>query len=177
MLAGRDVEAQGGLQGEVDRSHARDNRTVPSRARATSLVPGRISEAEELWYDPYRWPAWVDGFGHIVKLEGEWPDVGARLVWASPPRGRGGVQEIVTAYEPRTGQTRAIEDERLSGTQIVTFEAADADHVRVTLTLDYELKGRNAFTPLVDRIFIRRELTDSLRRTLTRFGHERRAEL
>ena len=146
-------------------------------AHATAVVPGRIIEAEELWYDPYRWAAWIDGFGHTITLEGAWPDAGARLVWESPPRGRGRVQEVVTAYEPRTGQTREVEDERLRGLQTVAFEAADADHVQVTLTLDYELKQRNAFTPLVDRLFIRRELGDSLRRTLTRFGHERRAEL
>jgi hypothetical protein len=150
---------------------------VPSRARATTRVPGRIVEAEELWYDPHRWAAWVDGFGHVQRLEGDWPDVGARLVWASPPRGRGLVHERVTAYEPRAGQTRVIEDERLTGTQTVNFEVADSDHVQVTLTLEYELKYANAFTPLVDRLFIRRELTDSLRRTLTRFGHERRAEI
>ncbi len=140
-------------------------------------MPGRIVEAEELWYDPHRWPAWVDGFGHIQRLEGDWPNPGSRLLWASPPRGRGLVQEHVTAYEPRSGQTRQIEDERLQGTQTVTFEVADADHVQVTLTLEYELKGANALTPLVDRLFIRRELTDSLKRTLARFGHERRAEL
>ena len=145
--------------------------------RATAVVPGRIIEAEELWYDRHRWAAWVDGFGHVHKLEGDWPQVGARLVWDSPPRGRGRVQELVTAYEARTGQTREVEDERLQGTQTVTFDVAGADEVRVTLMLDYELKGRNVFTPLADRLFIRRELTDSLRRTLTRFGHERRAEL
>jgi hypothetical protein len=148
-----------------------------SLARATAVVPGRIVEAEELWYDPHRWAAWVDGFGHVSRLEGDWPDVGARLVWDSPPRGRGRVQELVTAYEARTGQTREVEDARLRGIQTVTFEAAGADEVEVTLTLDYELKQRNPFTPLLDRLFIRRELTESLRRTLTRFGHERRAEV
>ena len=148
-----------------------------SRARATAVVPGRIVEAEELWYDPHRWSAWVDGFGHVHRLEGDWPGVGARLVWDSPPRGRGRVQELVTAYEARTGQTRDVEDERLRGSQTVAFESAGADEVQVTLTLDYELKQRNALTPLVDRLYIRRELTDSTRRTLTRFGHERRAEL
>ena len=147
-----------------------------SLARATAVVPGRIVEAEELWYDPHRWAAWVDGFGHVSKLEGDWPDAGARLVWDSPPRGRGRVQELVTSYEARTGQTREIEDERLRGTQTVRFESAGADEVQVTLTLDYELKQRTPFTPLLDRLFIRRELTDSLQRTLTRFGHERRAE-
>ena len=147
-----------------------------SRARATTVVPGRIIEAEELYYDPHRWAAWIDGFGHAVKLEGDWPDVGARLIWDSPPRGRGRVQERVTAYEPRSGQTREVEDERLRGVQTVLFETADADNVRLTVTLDYELKFRNVLTPLVDRLFIRRELTDSLRRSLARFGHERRAE-
>jgi hypothetical protein len=146
-------------------------------ARATTVVPGRILETEELWYDPHRWAAWVDGFGHVIRMEGEWPETGARLVWDSPPRGRGRVQERVTAYEPRSGQSREIEDERLHGVQTVAFEVADADNVRVTLTLDYELKQRNVFSPLLDRLFIRRELTDSLQRTLTRFGHERRAEI
>ena len=148
-----------------------------SQVHATTVVPGRIVEAEELWYDPHRWAAWVDGFGHVSKLEGDWPDAGARLVWDSPPRGRGRVQEVVSTYEPRTRQTREVEDERLRGTQTVRFESAGADEVQVTLTLDYELKERNLFTPLLDRFFIRRELTDSLRRTLTRFGHERRAEV
>jgi Polyketide cyclase / dehydrase and lipid transport len=155
----------------------RDNRAVPSRVRATTVVPGRIVEAEELWYDRHRWAAWVDGFGHVLRLDGDWPQVGARKVWASPPKGRGQVQEVVTAYEPRVRHSVMVEDERLSGTQTVTFEAAGADEVRVTLMLEYELKGANFFTPLADAVFIRRELTESLRRTLARFGHERRAEL
>jgi hypothetical protein len=147
-----------------------------SRASATTVVPGRAVAAEELWYDANRWAAWIDGFGHVIKLEGEWPQVGARLVWESPPKGRGRVQERVTAYEPRSGQTVEVEDERLRGTQTVTFEPV-GDEVRVTLTLEYELKQRSVLTPMLDRLFIRRELGDSLRRTLTRFGHERRAEI
>ena len=150
---------------------------MSSVVRATTVVPGRIVEAEELWYDPHRWPAWIDGFGHVHKLEGEWPDAGARLVWDSVPHGRGRVQEVVTEYVPRTFQTRDVEDERLRGTQTVAFEAAGADDVEVTLSLEYELKERTVLTPVLDRLFIRRELTESLRRTLTRFGYERRAEL
>ena len=147
-----------------------------NRVAANTMVPGRAAEAEELWYDRHRWPAWIDGFGHVVELEGDWPQVDARLVWVSPPSGRGRVQERVTAYEPRSGQTVEVEDKRLRGTQTVTFEPA-GDEVRVTLTLDYELKERTFLTPLVDLLYIRRGLGDSLRRTLTRFGHERRAEL
>jgi hypothetical protein len=146
------------------------------RASASTIVPGRLAEAEDLWYDRHRWPSWVDGFGHVVKLEGEWPDVGARLLWQSPPKGRGLVQEHVQAFEARVGQTLEVEDERLRGLQSVAFEA-DGDQVRVTLALDYELKEPGILSPLVDRLFIRRSLTDSLRRTLSRFANERRAEV
>ena len=71
------------------------------RASASTVVPGRILDSEELWYDQHRWAAWVDGFGHVIRMEGEWPEVGARRVWESPPKGRGRVLETVTAYEPR----------------------------------------------------------------------------
>jgi hypothetical protein len=47
--------------------------------------------------------------------------------------------------------------------------------LRVVLELEYELKERPF--PLVDRFFVRRSLQDALRRTVTRFAHERRAEL
>ena len=146
------------------------------RTRATQSVPGLASDAEALWYDPQRWPAWVDGFGHAVKLEGDWPGVGARSVWDSKPRGRGRVVERVTAYEARAGQTLAVEDEQLRGTQRVSFRPA-ADSVDVTLELEYELKERNAFTPFADALFIRRALRDSLKRSLLRFARERRGDM
>jgi hypothetical protein len=146
------------------------------RVTATVIVPGRVVDAEELWYDPHRWAAWIDGFGHVAKLEGEWPQVGARLLWDSRPQGRGRVLERVTAYEPRAGQTVAVEDEKLIGTQTVAFEP-DGDQVRVNLTLEYSLKEDRPLAPLVDLLFIRRAQRDSLRRTLARFAHERRAEV
>ena len=139
--------------------------------RTEVKVPGLASEAEALWYDPQRWPAWVDGFGHVVKLEGEWPAPGARAVWDSKPGGRGRVVERVTAYEARAGQTLAVEDEQLQGTQRVTFEPGP-DGVDVALELSYELKRSNLFTPLTDALFIRRALRESLRRNLTRFARE-----
>jgi Polyketide cyclase / dehydrase and lipid transport len=146
------------------------------RATASTVVPGRPAEAEDVWYDHHRWPSWVDGFGHVVKLEGDWPQAGARLLWQSPPKGRGLVQERVQAFEARAGQTLEVEDERLRGIQTVAFEAIE-DQVRVTLTLEYELKQTSPLSALVDRLFIRRSLTDSLRRTLARFANERRAEV
>jgi hypothetical protein len=86
------------------------------------------------------------------------------------------VQEHVQAFEARVGQTLEVEDERLRGLQSVAFEA-DGDQVRVTVALDYELKQSGLLSPLVERLFIRRSVTDSLRRTLSRFANERRAEV
>ena len=146
------------------------------RASASITVPGRAADAEALWYDPHRWGSWVDGFGHIVKLDGEWPERGARLLWDSPPGGRGRVQERVVAYESRTGQTVEVEDGTFAGRQQVAFKPGSGE-VEVTLSLEYEIKDRTALTPIVDRLFVRRAMTDSLRRTLTRFANERKAEI
>ena len=146
------------------------------RASATVTVPGRAAEAEALWYDPARWASWIDGFGHVASLDDEWPQVGARLVWDSPPGGRGRVVERVVEYEIRSGQTLEVEDAKLRGRQRVEFKPGP-EETEITLSLEYELKERSPITPLVDVLFIRRALRDSLRRTVTRFGYERRAEM
>ena len=130
------------------------------RDRVLSLIAGTTS---------------YDGFGHVVSLDDGWPEVGSRLVWDSPPAGRGRVVERVTAYESRTGQTLEVEDGRLEGIQSVTFEPGP-ESVGVILTLDYRLKERNLLTPVVDLLFIRRALAESLRRTLRRFSSEVAAE-
>ena len=78
------------------------------RASATVTVPGRAFETERLWYDPARWPSWVDGFAHVVRLDEElWPRAGAALVWDSPPGGRGRVLETVTALRAAHGPARS----------------------------------------------------------------------
>ena len=82
------------------------------RASATVSVPGRAADAEALWYDPVRWAAWVDGFGHVVTREGDWPRVGARLVWQSPPAGRGRVEERVVEPQRARLVGRAGHDRR-----------------------------------------------------------------
>ncbi len=146
------------------------------RVRAVEIVPGLASDAEAVWYDPQRWPSWIDGFGHLSKLEGDWPAVGARAVWDSKPGGRGRVVERVRAYEARVGQTLEVEDEKLRGSQRVAF-SPKSDAVEVALELEYELKARNPFTPITDALFIRRALRDSLKRSLVRFARERRADI
>ena len=145
------------------------------KARASVDVPGLASDAEALWYDPVRWPAFIDGFGHLVELAGEWPAAG-RVVWNSTPGGRERVIEEVLAYEPRAGQTLAVEDSRVRGTQRVAFTPGP-DHTTVTLTLEYVIKERTPVTWLVDALFVRRAMLASLRRTLARFARERRGDM
>ena len=145
------------------------------RVRATVSVPGLASEAEALWYDPQRWPAWVDGFGHLAKLEGEWPAPGARAVWDSRPGGRGRVVERVSAYEARSGQTLAVEDEKVRATQTASF-APGPDGVEIALELDYEIKNANVLTPLTDALFIRRAMRESQQRSLNAFARELRGD-
>jgi hypothetical protein len=145
------------------------------RVQTSVVVPGRIAEAEALWFDPERWPAFVEGFSHVVSRDEAWPQDGT-IAWDSKPHGRGRVLERVTSFEARTGQTAEVEDGKLRGTQTVAF-AAEGDDTRVTLSLDYRLKERNPLTPLVDALFVRRALGDSLRRTLDRFANERRGDL
>lgn len=146
------------------------------KARASISVPGRAAEAEALWYDPHRWQAWIDGFGHVVSLSDSWPARGAELVWDSPPGGRGRVVERVVAYEMRTGQTLEVEDATMTGRQTVKFDPGP-EAVEVTLSLEYRIKDHTPLTPVVDLLFVRRAMTDALRRTVTRFANERKAEI
>ncbi len=138
-------------------------------------VAGLTSAAEALWYDTTRWPTFIDGLAHVAKVEGDWPRAGARVLWDAQPGGRGRVMERVEAYEARGGQTVAVEDERIRGTQSIGFEP-HGDGVRVTLTLDYAIKQERGVPFFVDRAFVRRPMRDSLRRTLARFARECRAE-
>jgi len=146
-----------------------------TRVHASTVVPGPLGEAEALWYDRGRWPNFVDGFSHVVSTEGEWPREGARLIWDSTPHGRGRVVERVTSHEPGRGQTAEVEDERLRGLQRVEFAPAHGG-VQVALTLEYGIKNSTPVTPLVDALFVRRAIRDTLRRTLARYARERVAD-
>lgn len=147
------------------------------KTRAQIVVPGRISEAEALWYDTRRWPTFVDGFHHVAEREVGWPAEGT-LLWDSTPGGRGRVLERVVRYEPRVGQTVEVEDEQITATQTVTFAAAGEERTRVTLELDYRVKARRGgplFT-VTDLLFIRPRQREALARTLARFARELRSE-
>jgi hypothetical protein len=145
---------------------------VARPVKASIVVTGRAVEVEQLWYDSTRWPSWVDGFGKLVSVDDGWPQAGARVLWDAPPGGSGRVQERVTRYEPRLGQTLAIEDARLAGVRRVTFEPG-LEQTKITVELELEPKER---TPPARRWLLRRRLGDSLRRSLTRFSYELAAE-
>ena len=146
-----------------------------ARVRASVAVPALASEAETLWYDTTRWPTFVDGLHHIARLEGDWPRAGARILWDSQPGGRGRVQERVVAYVAREGQTVTVEDEKIHGTQRVSFTPTETG-VTVALELDYVLKEQRPGMALVDLLFVRRPQRESLQRTLRRFRTEVAAE-
>jgi hypothetical protein len=144
--------------------------------KAQVEVPGRIFEAEQLWYDTARWPAFVDGLHHVDRQDPGWPhEPGARLVWTSTPGGRGRVAEEVERFEARAGQTCRVEDEAIRGQQAIAFAAA-GQRTRITLTLTYELKAAGPIGPLTDLLFIRRAQRDALARTLARFARELRSD-
>ena len=143
-----------------------------SKVRAEVRVTGLASRAEALWYDPTRWPTFIDGLRSVDKVEGDWPRPGARVVWTSVPGGRGRVVEVVEHQEARYGQQVAVEDEAMRGIQTITFRSDDGELV-VALELEFQLKRRTPLTP-VTALFVRRPQRESLQRTLRRFAVELR---
>ena len=139
--------------------------------RATAQYPGPVHQAENCWYDTGRWPVWVDQLARVVEVDGDWPEVGATVIWESGPAGRGRVRERVAAYQPLSSQTVEVEDDSITGRQRVTF-TPEENGVSVELVLDYSIKKRSPVTWLVDLLFIRRLMAGSLRTTLGRFGTE-----
>jgi hypothetical protein len=128
-------------------------------------VPGSVEQARALWFDLARWPAFIDGFAAVVRVDPGWPEQG-EIVWDSTPHGRGRVVERPDG---------SFEDARLEGVQSVTFETA-ADGSVVRLVLDYRIKQRTPLTPLLDLFFVRRAVRDALTRTVARFAAEARVE-
>ena len=102
------------------------------RVKVELQLPGvATSDAEELWYDTVRWPTFVDGFGHVHKVDAGWPrELGAVVVWDSKPGGRGRVLERVVSFEARVGQTVEVEDEKIFGTPDDRLRARRRRHHR-----------------------------------------------
>jgi Polyketide cyclase / dehydrase and lipid transport len=137
--------------------------------RVQDTFPGSLAEVERRWYDTHGWAGWVDGLDRVVDVAPAWPAPGAVVRWESGPAGRGHVTERVLEYQPGAGQTVEVHDVSVSGRQSVAF-APVTDGVEVTVLLEYRLHRRSPVTPLVDVLFIRRAMAQSLSRTLDRFG-------
>jgi uncharacterized membrane protein len=118
-----------------------------------------------------RWPTFVDGFGHVDRLDEAWPEHPAKLVWKSVPGGRGTVTEKVTKALPGAIHQVAVFEEKLDGTQTITFAPVD-EASYVELELDYTVSVGGPLRPVVDALFIRRAQNDALGRTLRRFRAE-----
>jgi hypothetical protein len=140
-------------------------------AKELTLVDLEPERAFALWVDLSRWASFVDGFAHVERVDDSWPAEGAKLRWRSVPAGRGLVTERVVASEPgRRFVTQVLED-RMTGAQAVAF-TPDEDGTLVEIELDYQLAGKGPLSVVTDVLFIRRALTDALRRTLRRFATE-----
>src|SRR3954447_9137590 len=143
-------------------------------ARAATHVPLPPDGAYALWTDVSRWPTFIDGFKRVDRLDESWPDEGAKIVWEGVPGGRGTVTErVVRALPPRQHEVNVFE-EKLDGTQRVTFTADEEEEegTVVELELDYKVSVGGPLRPLVDVLFIRRAQNDALARTLRRFATE-----
>ena len=128
-------------------------------------------EAYALWTDVSRWPTFIDGFGRVDRQDESWPSEGSKLVWRGVPGGRGVVTERVARAQPPALHEVTVFEEKLDGTQSVTFSLED-EGTRVDLVLEYTVSVGGPLRPLVDRLFIRRAQNDSLARTLRRFTTE-----
>lgn len=144
------------------------------RVSARERLPGRVADAEALWYDLARWATFMEGFAAVEAVEHGWPREGGVLTWRSVPAGRGRVTERVIRHEVRGGQVAEVADDQLTGTQAVSFRPA-GEGCEIELTLDYRLKA-GFHMAVVDFLFIRRAVRASLRRTLAAFARELRSQ-
>jgi hypothetical protein len=139
-------------------------------AREADIVPLPAASAQRLWTDTSRWPTFVDGFARVIEIDPEWPEPGSKVVWESGPAGRGRVTERIREVTPEAIVTAVFEDQ-LTGIQTVNFDP-EGEGTYVTIELVYELQTGGPLRWLTDILFIRRALTDALRRTLRRFSTE-----
>jgi uncharacterized protein YndB with AHSA1/START domain len=137
-----------------------------ARERAVTALTPR--QALDLWLDTSRWVTFVDGLGAVERRHERWPEPGATVVWRSRPGGRGTVTEKIVELDPPGRVVVDVVDDKLAGRQTVTFEE-DEGGSTVLVELDYTLADRGPLMFVADKIFIRRSLRDSIRRTLERY--------
>ena len=141
-----------------------------AKIERTGFAPVTPLVAQRLWVNTNRWPTFVDGFGHVERIDDSWPEPGPKVVWVSGPAGRGPVTEKVRDYGDGSVATEVF-DSQMTGIQAIRFEAVE-DGCDVFLSLDYELTTGGPLRGLTDVLFIRRSLAMALERTIRRFSTE-----
>jgi hypothetical protein len=105
---------------------------------------------------------------NVEEISGPWPQASGTVLWRSGPYGRGEVRERAVRFQARAGQLVEWEDDRMSGTQEVTFKP-DNNDTQLEVRFSYEIKGASPVGRLVGVLFTRRVLAGSLVRTLDAF--------
>jgi len=141
------------------------------KVEATTEIEAPLAEVWELYFDHTRWASWVDGFREVV-TKSDYPEKGGALRWRTTAAGRGDVEELVTAHEPRSLHRVSYVDPASTGVLEVTFEmlaATTAESGRLTRVrqeVDYRVTSGGPFRALVDFLFIRTQVRLSLERSL-----------
>jgi uncharacterized protein YndB with AHSA1/START domain len=134
------------------------------------LIEATLAEVWDAYFEPRRWPSWVDGFQAVVSSQG-YPEEGGTLRWRSNPSGRGTVSERVLEHEPRHRHRVGFSDDASEGELLTTF-TMQRQSVLVRQELTYELKEEKPLHRLTDRFFVRPRLRESLARSLRRLAAE-----
>ena len=149
-----------------------------AEVEATVDIPAPLADVWDLYFDPQRWPAWVDGFASVASSNG-YPEAGGRLSWRSTPAGRGDVSERVLEHEPRRLHRVAFTDPGAEGELEVRFEmvpGGEADRrTRVSQRLSYRLSSGGPLRAITDRLFIRAQMRGSIERSLAELRTEAEA--
>ena len=138
-----------------------------AKVEASALVDSSLAETWDAYFDPARWPAWVDGFDAILAADG-YPEAGGTLRWRSTPAGRGEVTEWVLEHEERRRHLVRFEDSTTRGELEVTF-AIEGDGTRLGQASEYRLTQRGPIAFLASVLFIRSQMRRSLERSLLGF--------
>ncbi|CAN5124999.1 hypothetical protein BH24ACT23_BH24ACT23_07870 [soil metagenome] len=133
------------------------------------VLPVSLAEAWDAYFDPSRWPAWVDSFRSIASIEG-YPEKGGVLVWRSVAAGRGEVTERVEEHEPRRIHRVSFSDPTLTGEMTVRFAIA-GEGARVAVVFDYRPVERGPMA-LFASLFVRSQVRGTVRRSLDGLARE-----
>jgi hypothetical protein len=138
------------------------------------LIDASLKDVWEVFFDPGRWPSWVDGFAEVIEISDGYPQAGGRLRWRSIPAGRGEVSEQVLEHEPRRRHRISFSDPESEGELETSFEIR-GDRVAVERTMRYRILHPGLFGPLTDVFFVRRQVVAAMERELSRLKQEAEA--